>query len=350
MKTSGERFKGFDGLRTFAIWMVVAGHIGALANTAGGIGNKIFFTLCGFFACYSMAHVSDGKDILRFYRKKIVRIIPAFWIVLLVIWKMIPGFFSIRDAASDNSLILNMLFIKGWGHLWFTQQIMLMYLCAPFIHLILCGIERLYRKIIPHAESIYPCITAAILIAAALLEKRFFTADLFRMAGDGSHAQFQIWMFLFGYAAAVLCRGWSGQSGRGEVRRQVSPLIVNGFMAAFFGCLLLGVIPSFRTAAPAFAAVFDHGMLRTVLVCIATLLLMMQQDSFAARFLSTPFFHFFSELSYEIYLIHFFFLGMFRTGQNLHDLLSNMLISVALAFLLHTGIRTFSKKKAQSRV
>ena len=345
INTPGSRFKGFDGLRTFAILMVVAGHNGVLGSTAGGIGNKIFFTLCGFFACYSAAHVSNLKDVIRFYRKKIVRIVPAYWIVILVVWRMIPGIFSISDFSTDNSLILNMVFIKGFGHLWFTQQIMLMYLCTPLIHLILCGTERVYRRIIPQAKAVYPYITAAILIIAAVLEKRFFTADVFRMAGEGSHAQFQIWMFLFGYAAAVICRGREQKCGNELSQHKTGHAVVNLYMLFFFGALLAGVIPSFRGIAPSFAAVFDDGMLRTVLVCAAVLLLMAQQESFAALFLSRPVFHFFSELSYEIYLIHFFLLGKFRTGHGVFDFLSNLLISTALAFLLHMGIKKFHKKR-----
>ena len=342
MSTTGGRFKGFDGLRTFAIWMVVAGHIGALANTAGGIGNKIFFTLCGFFACYSAAHISTGKDVLTFYWKKIVRIVPAYWIVILVIWKMIPGVFSLSDFSTNNSLILNMLFVKSFGHLWFTQQIMLMYLCTPIIHLALCGLNRVYKKVMPQAEQVYPYVTAAILVIAAFLEKRFFTADVFRMAGEGSHAQFQIWMFLFGYAAAVLCREWKQRSGLEKTQRKSDQLIANVYIFFFFIVLLACVIPSFRAYAPVAAGVFDDGVLRTILVSIAVCLLMTQQNCFAAGFLSKSFFRFFSELSYEIYLIHFFFLETFRTGHGAHDLLSNMLISVALAFLLHTGIKRLS--------
>ncbi len=350
MSTIKTRFKGIDGLRTFAIWMVLAGHNGMLAPTAGGIGNKIFFTLCGFFACYSMRHVFNGKDALRFYWKKIVRIVPAYWIVVLVIWRMIPGFFSLGDLFTDKSLILNMFFIRGYGHLWFTQQIMLMYLCTPLLHLLLSGLSRGYRRVIPKAGNLYPSITAAILIVLAFLEKRYFTSDILHMSGEGTHTQFQIWMFFFGYASAVLCMGPEGDHTHGgsqkcsepdvyvSPRKKTALVITDLYMLFFFVVLLMGVIPEFRSFAPSAAAFLDGEVLRTVMACAAVFLLTRCQESLAAGFLSRPVFHFFSELSYEIYLIHFFFLGMFRTGNRVHDLLSNMLISVAFAFLLHTGI------------
>lgn len=199
------RIKGFESLRTFAVFMVIAGHVGALANTAGGIGNKIFITLAGFLAYFSVVNIHSLRDVGKYYRNRIMRIVPSFWIVLLVMWRMIPGLFSVRDFSTEHSLVLNMVFLKNWGHLWFLQHIMLMYLCAPLFILLVKMIEIFFARLFGERKPFVPWICAGAIVLLAFAEKIFLTANVLRLSGEGSHAQFQIWMFLFGFATAVIC-------------------------------------------------------------------------------------------------------------------------------------------------
>ena len=104
----------------------------------GGVGNKLFFVISGFLVWYSIQPIkNDLRGILGFYIKRAVRIIPLYWIVVAGVWLLIPGYFSAHVFSSDGSLVLNLIFFRGYGHLWFVQHLLLMYLTAPWIILLL---------------------------------------------------------------------------------------------------------------------------------------------------------------------------------------------------------------------
>ena len=140
--TKQKHIEGLDILRIFAIICVLACHTAFLDSSSGGIGNKIFFVLGGFLTFFSLTgnlckKPLNIKNIVSYYIKRIFRILPSYWLVILLVYGLRPGVFSLRDFSTPNSLILNLLFVKTFGHLWFIQQMMLMYLLAPFIILIM---------------------------------------------------------------------------------------------------------------------------------------------------------------------------------------------------------------------
>ena len=67
-----ERVKALDGLRFWAITLVVASHSGFLSQ--GGLGNNIFFVLSGFFAMnpfrdIEVDRIFRNKYIFKYYIK-----------------------------------------------------------------------------------------------------------------------------------------------------------------------------------------------------------------------------------------------------------------------------------------
>ena len=234
-----------------------------------------------------------------------------------------------------------MLFLRGFGHLWFAQQIMMMYLCAPVVRILICLIHHFGDHIFSRRPYLTEFLCAAILVLTALIEKKYLTSDILHLAGEGSHAQFQIWMFLFGFAAACTCEA-SKQilPGTPECNKILCGL-TNVYLTLFFLVLTLFVVPGNRSLFPAVAAFMDSELLRTVLSCGAVYLLAVSEGSFYSKILHLPPFSFISEITFEIYLFHFFLLGLFRTGPALHDFLSNVLVSTAFAYLIHTIIKTF---------
>ena len=78
------RFDQLDGVRAFAILLVVASHTSAFGMTGqGGLGVAIFFTLSGFLLVIPI--IPDGEErfcsissILIFYLKRALSLFPSY--------------------------------------------------------------------------------------------------------------------------------------------------------------------------------------------------------------------------------------------------------------------------------
>ncbi len=96
------RLSGFDGLRAFAAFAVLAYHLEFFAPVGHGVvhelfqqlrvGVWVFFTLSGFllYRGWASAHL-DGTDAPRlgeYFRNRVLRIFPAYWLALVwFTWK-----------------------------------------------------------------------------------------------------------------------------------------------------------------------------------------------------------------------------------------------------------------------
>ena len=347
MKQNKKRIQGLNGLRVYAIAMIVACHVGALADTAGGIGNKIFFTLSGFLAYYSIRGIKNWKDIFGFYWKKILRIVPVFWVIILIVWRMFPGTFSLRDLTSDNSLVLNCLFIKNRGHLWFLQHLMLMYLFTPVLWYINVLIESVLMKL--NNNKIVANIFSAIgLIAIAILEKTFLTSDIIALSGEGSHSQFQIWMFIMGFATAILGEVVNGfvikdsNSKFMKIGKAVSAIYATAVVALLF----ISVVPVVYERGALWLLGNDY--LRAILSCGIFLFFLIFEENVVTRILDSKVLNQLSVLSFGIYLWHFYFISLFRTESGLHNFIFNFFISLCLSIftyiVVERNVSRLSKK------
>lgn len=137
MKT--ERWEQLDGLRAFAICLVVASHTQAFHLTGqGGLAVAFFFVLSGYLLV--LPWKKDGEErfcslsgILFFYRKRFLRLIPAYYVVYLAAHWL---------TDSTESIAKHLLFLNCSGHLWFLQQEILFYLLAPFFMLLLALLKK----------------------------------------------------------------------------------------------------------------------------------------------------------------------------------------------------------------
>ena len=75
---------GLDGLRAVSILLVLASHLDWLAG--GAIGVDIFFVISGYLITRILASEFDrtGRvDIKSFYARRVLRIVPAFALLLI---------------------------------------------------------------------------------------------------------------------------------------------------------------------------------------------------------------------------------------------------------------------------
>ncbi|HEY9101399.1 acyltransferase [Chitinimonas sp.] len=74
-------------------------------NVIGGAGVHIFFTISGFVIAIQ-ALQSGGRGALEFFARRIVRIVPLYWILTLFVWLT-----SAKGSVPDAVLIKSLLFI-----------------------------------------------------------------------------------------------------------------------------------------------------------------------------------------------------------------------------------------------
>jgi peptidoglycan/LPS O-acetylase OafA/YrhL len=105
---AGVHFAGFELLRAIAAAMVVVHHADSLAGAAnagrlhtlaavGDAGVSVFFVLSGFliYRPFVAAHATDrsAQHPLAFWWRRLLRIVPAYWLVLTFFWAL--GSFSL---------------------------------------------------------------------------------------------------------------------------------------------------------------------------------------------------------------------------------------------------------------
>ena len=113
-----DHYVQFDGLRGFATTLVVLYHCNLIIH-GGGFANAIFFVLSGFLIINPFKERSEERfmslwGILRFYGSRAVRIIPGYYLVL-VLMRIQTGI---------------------WGHFWFSFSYFWITFFIPYIMLL----------------------------------------------------------------------------------------------------------------------------------------------------------------------------------------------------------------------
>ena len=106
-------------------------------------GVDIFMFASGIGCFYSLERNSDS---LNFIKRRVVRIIPTYWIFLIV-WTI---YNCIYNNVSWNSILGNFLCVRNFTGLggefnWYISAMWLMYLLAPFLKKIVDKIDSVYR-------------------------------------------------------------------------------------------------------------------------------------------------------------------------------------------------------------
>lgn len=157
MENGLSRNINLDILRIVAALMVMMVHVGYEFpwindhTWYGYYGTMLFFSLSGFLI---MKSLERGMSIRSFYKKRVVRIIPLYFVILIVTYvldlityfpQMGVKVFSLSGNCGINFLryfgFLQMFIPSGdfglWNNrhgLWTMSAFMFFYLAAPFVH------------------------------------------------------------------------------------------------------------------------------------------------------------------------------------------------------------------------
>lgn len=115
--------KDIDGLRAIAIFSVLVFHFNHYALPSGFIGVDMFFVISGYLITMVLLREHESFafiNLKNFYLRRIKRIIPSLYLVLLVTW--IAGYFILLPSdfyglsKSMKSVLLfysNFYFARG---------------------------------------------------------------------------------------------------------------------------------------------------------------------------------------------------------------------------------------------
>ncbi|CAJ0598640.1 unnamed protein product [Cylicocyclus nassatus] len=112
LSSTDRKRQDIQGIRAWAIFMVVAFHFFPTYCPNGYVGVDMFFVVSGFLMAMIITRASpmSASSLLTFYYKRIKRILPLYYMVLfavliLVVVKL-PAFRSINFTSSRRALLL----------------------------------------------------------------------------------------------------------------------------------------------------------------------------------------------------------------------------------------------------
>ena len=104
-----------DGLRTLAVLPVVAFHFNLPFFTGGFVGVDVFFVISGFLITRIIAkELEEGSfSLLNFYRRRVLRLLPALFVVLLATLVCAYLWFVPEDFANTGQSAIAALFFSS---------------------------------------------------------------------------------------------------------------------------------------------------------------------------------------------------------------------------------------------
>ncbi len=126
---TNKHYPELDGLRGVAILMVIAFHYfpNVYLFKFGWAGVDLFFVLSGFLISSRLVpYINDKGIILQFYRNRLLRIIPLYFLFLIVFF-LVWFFFASKETLFHNPFYKKnwytfFLFIQNWIYIHFPKQ------------------------------------------------------------------------------------------------------------------------------------------------------------------------------------------------------------------------------------
>lgn len=182
-----------DGLRAVAVLGVILFHIDTRWLPGGFIGVDIFFVISGYLITGIIAkEIREGHfTFLRFYERRIRRIFPALWVLLVICvpvswWLMLP---ADAEAMGKSALwsVLAMANVYFWHEVttdYFAPQSALF----PFLHLWSLGVEEQFYLLWPlilltvwrlakQKQQAVACVLAMVIVLTSTLLTEWLLAE-----------------------------------------------------------------------------------------------------------------------------------------------------------------------------
>jgi peptidoglycan/LPS O-acetylase OafA/YrhL len=311
-----------DGLRTVAVYLVVAYHAGLGLLSGGFIGVDIFFVLSGFLVTGILLRDlgSSGRiQLQQFYSRRGRRILPASIVVLVVtavVYSVVAT--PAESAGAAGGFRAAFVYIANWHfireatdyfavnvnrnpvlHFWSLAVEEQFYLLWPMV---LAGLFVLTRRIGRWRWWVLRSCVAAAVVASAVAALHIATTNLDRAYYGTDTRAYQL---LAGAALAVTPQLLRARSGSRWAR--AAPGLA---MAAFLGILVLGT--SIVDVGP-----ITRGVLVAGLVVVLLSTLQNARTGLVKQFLSSGPMAYLGRISYGVYLWHWPVIVIASHGRSL---------------------------------
>lgn len=342
-----------DGLRAVAVGLVLLYHAGYDFVSFGFLGVDLFFVLSGYLVTrvILLALDTDTFSLLRFYERRVRRLLPAATVVLVsMLWLLFLFEPAIRRRDLIPDFRASSLYVANWRFVsastdYFAEDIAQ----SPLLHFWSLAIEEQFYFIFPAVlvgtitvgkrlrwPLLSPVVIVVLLIGSAIRQLQFATTSPLR-AYYGTDAR--LYQLLVGVLLAWVLHRWKGQ-------RQARPKSV-GTVGVVALCILIAL----ATVAP--VSISNAGFFAAGASVILILSLEVAPNSLLARALSMRPLVYYGAISYGVYLWHWPIMVLVR--ESLGD--SPVLLltlggagSLALAALSFQLIEGPAKKVFQTRI
>lgn len=131
--SAGPNVDALDGVRGLAVLLVVASHNHGLGlRDHGELGVWLFFCLSAFLLTLPIARdpgrLARGPELRRYVRRRVGRIVPLYWCVLLFWFGAMRGRWDVFAAHA--------LFLRAELHFWTIPQELAFYVALPLLGLL----------------------------------------------------------------------------------------------------------------------------------------------------------------------------------------------------------------------
>ena len=326
-----DHYVQFDGLRGVATTLVVLSHCNLIIH-GGGFANAIFFVLSGFLIINPFKERSEERfmslwGILRFYGSRAVRIIPGYYLVL-VLMRIQTGYYWI----TKEEFISLFCFTEIWGHFWFIFSYFWITFFIPYIMLLFL----LAAKKIKALKNDLVC-SVIFYLMAGIIRIIVLRLDVFDNRLD---------QLMIGIGAGYLCRYIRNNE---KFKRSISQHKVIGDVIILFTVFFMFLISSrniLDLISPGLGDTsfgWEYLFLSAVMMSILVVLICLFNQGLSARLFSLKPLVFVGKLSYYIYLINYLLTLQFRPYSDVFWFICVFSVSIVLSYILDSVISSVVK-------
>lgn len=314
--------KDIEGLRAFAILPILLFHAGFESLPGGFVGVDVFFVISGFLITSIIKKEMECSSfsILSFYRKRVLRILPAL-LVTLILSLFVGSFLLLPTEFTNmtNSAVAAVLFSSNFYFLFNADYFAASAEATPLIHTWSLAVEEQFYIFFPLILMLLHAFYRkykVYLIAIVVILSFVFSIVLSFFSTEATFYMFPSRAWELGVGALIALNFYP----KASVKRsnQLSIFGIALLLLSFFYLESSSFFPAPLAIVPVFAT--------ALVVCYAS-------GTFVDNFLSISFFRWIGKISYSLYLCHWPIITFYRleTGFYLDNLESTLLILTCIA-------------------
>ena len=277
-------------LRGLAIILVVAYHLGIAGFQNGFLGVDIFFVLSG----YLMAQTFQGKSIREYLKRRALRLLPAYTVVIFTTTFVCAAFLAPADFSQTFSQAFYSLILLPNFYFWSRNSYFHHSDFNPLLNLWSLGVELQFYLIVPIVAFLFNKSRFAFKLIMAVSLFLMITTLMLSPKTAFFLLPFRIWEFLLGFMVAKLCFSNFG--------RISSIAVYTGL--SFSLTLVLYLLFVFQINGSATSAVNGHPGLGSIGVGCSTALMLLVKPKIPLNIVSKML-GVLGNYSYSLYLVHF---------------------------------------------